>query len=574
MTGLLLLYPADGAVWEPLGPFGGPAEYVVTSPSTSQLLLAGAPNALLFRSRDGGASWQHLAFPAELASSLHVILPHPTDSQRWFTGVSPDSGGSGLFESLDGGDTWEARPLFAGKAVWAMAHFPGDPRVMVLGASDGIYRSNDGGRMWQRISPFQDENLKPVVSVAFDPGKPDVIYAGTPHLPWKTTDGGKRWQSIHTGMSDDSDVFSIHVDRDDPQRVFASACSGIYRSLSAGRLWAKLRGAADASFRTYIIARDPHVKQRVWAGTTHGLMMSTDGGTIWRTAVKHSVKSIAFDPRAAGTLYLATRDAGLQKSVDGGKTFQAMNRGYANRSFFALAAVRSGLWLAGEGTGLLQSADAGKSWTKATISPAERVLMIAACQSNSTLFAGGTGFLRSAAGPAAWRTLAEPRREPVRSVACDGGGATIVAASSRSAYSSADAGRSWTALAAGSSELEWNQVAVSPAAAAAPGGVWLAATSHGLLRSADRGRSWERTTGELSAATVASVISHPQRAGQVYAAQYNQVFVSTDDGRNWRALATAGLDRGVVRALAILPEAPNRLYALVAGRGVFVTELE
>ena len=570
---------AGGAVWEPLGPFGGPAEYVVTSPSTPQLVLAGSPNSLLFRSRDGGAAWQHLAFPAELASSLHVILPHPTDERQWLAGVSPDSGGSGLFFSRDGGDSWEPRPFFAGKAVWAIAHFPGDPRVMVLGASDGIYRSNDGGGMWQRISPLQDENLKPVVSVAFDPAKPEVIYAGTPHLPWKTSDGGTRWQSIHTGMSDDSDVFSIHVDRDDPERVYASACSGIYRSLSAGRLWAKLRGAADASFRTYIISRDPHEKQHVWAGTTHGLMLSVDGGTIWRTVARHSVKSIAFDPRARGTLYLATRDAGLQKSTDGGKTFQAINRGYANRSFFALAAVRSALWLAGEGTGLMQSADAGKSWAKATVSPAERVLMIAACQGSSTLFAGGAGFLRSAAAtataaPAPWRALSEPRREPVRSVACEGGGATIVAASSRAAYSSADAGRSWTALSAGETAaagMEWNQIAVS----AAPGGTWLAGTSHGLLRSVDQGRSWQRAAaGELATATVASVIAHPGRSGHAFAAQYNQVFLSTDDGRSWRPLTTAGLNRGVVRALAILPEAPNRLFALVAGRGVFVTELE
>ena len=92
-------------------------------------------------------------------------------------------------------------------------------------------------------------------------------------------------------MLDDSDVFSIDIDRRNPRRVLASACSGIYRSLSAGAMWGKLRGSADASFRTYVVAHDPHVAGRVWAGTTHGLMRSPDGGTTWRTVSRHSVKS-------------------------------------------------------------------------------------------------------------------------------------------------------------------------------------------------------------------------------------------------------------------------------------------
>ncbi len=554
--------PASNSVWTQLGPFGGPAEYVVTSPSTPDLLLAGSPNAMLYRSADAGGSWTHLPFPAELASTLHVILPNASDTRRVLTGVSPDSGGSGLFLSTDAGETWKSVDIFNGKAVWALAHFAGDARIVVAGVSDGVYRSADAGDTWRRISAVQDAGLHPVVSVAIHPSERDIIYAGTPHLPWKSVNGGRAWQSIHRGMLDDSDVFSIDIDRRHPERVLASACSGIYRSLTAGGLWAKLRGSADASFRTYVIAHDPHVAGRVWAGTTHGLMGSTDGGTIWRTISKHSVKSIAFDPRRPGTIFLATRDAGLMKSNDA-KTFAAINQGFVNHSYFALAGSGDSLWLSGEGAGMLESADGGKRWKSFALP--ERVLMLSPCRDNGALFAGGAGFLRQfLAGQ--WTALSEPGRMAVRSVACQG--TSLYAASNRAVYRSSDVGRTWVEWGKPEPAMEWNQLA-----ATRTGGL-LAATSHGLLSSANGGQSWSATPGELGRNTVTSVLAHPERNGQVFAAQYDRIFFSSGDGLEWTALATKGLERAAVRALAIAKGKPGRLYALAAGRGVFYIDLE
>jgi hypothetical protein len=76
--------------------------------------------------------------------------------------------------------------------------------------------------------------VRPVVSLAFHPRDPNVIYAGTTHVPRRTTGGGPHWQSIHSGMLDDSDVFSIVVDPKNPEIVLASACGGAYRSANAG----------------------------------------------------------------------------------------------------------------------------------------------------------------------------------------------------------------------------------------------------------------------------------------------------------------------------------------------------
>jgi photosystem II stability/assembly factor-like uncharacterized protein len=399
--------------------------------------------------------------------------------------------------------------------------------------------------------------------VAIHPSRHEIVYAGTPHLPWKTLNAGRAWRSIHSGMLDDSDVFSIDIDRRQPERVLASACSGIYRSATAGAAWTKLRGSADASFRTYVITHDPHVPGRVWAGTTHGLMRSNDGGTTWRTMTRNSVKSIAFDPRRAGTVYLATRDAGVLKSNDAG-AFTPVNQGFANRSFFALAAAGNSLFLAGEGAGMLESAGAGPEWKKVAATR-ERVLMMSSCGSgDGRLFAGGVGFLRIL-NSGAWAPLAEPRREAVRSIAC-GEGARLLAVSSRSAFESPDTGRTWTALPSPDASIEWNQIA------SVPGGILLAATSHGLLRSAEGGQQWSAVPGDLGRATVTAVLA--ERRGRVFAAQYDRVYFSDGDGLQWNLLETSGLERAAVRALAMTPNKPGRLFALVAGRGVFYTDLE
>ena len=116
--------------------------------------------------------------------------------------------------------------------------------------------------------------------------------------------------------------------------------------------------------------------------------------------------------------------------------------------------------------------------------------------------------------------------------------------------------------------MEWNQLA-----ATGTGGL-LAATSHGLLSSANGGQTWSVTPGELGRATVTSVLVHPERAGHIFASQYDRIFFSSGDGLDWAALATKGLERAAVRALAIAQGKPGRLYALAAGRGVFYIDLE
>jgi photosystem II stability/assembly factor-like uncharacterized protein len=238
---------------------------------------------------------------------------------------------SGLYRTVDGGASWTLLAGLKGKAIWSLAIWDINAQVMAAGAADGVFESRDGGETWRRISPEENAELRPVVALAFDPLHSEVLYAGTTHLPWRTIDSGATWQSIHDGMLDDSDVFSISVNPSRPPIVYASACSGAYRSITAGKQWTRLATPAGA-FRTYLVTLDPRRPDTVFAATSVGLLKSLNAGAAFHKVSDASVKSIAFDPARPGSMYFASSNAGLLVSTDGGETVRQSNRGFSNRT--------------------------------------------------------------------------------------------------------------------------------------------------------------------------------------------------------------------------------------------------
>ncbi len=166
--------------------------------------------------------------------------------------------------------------------AWSLALWPGDDTVIAAGTSSGVFLTRDA-KNWKKICR-QQYRVATRILLAFHPGNSKVLYAGTTLLPWKTTDGGATWESIHTGMLDDSDVFSIVVDPKHLDHVMASARSALQQRLTA-RHWAKLtipdRGSA-ISLRRSRIAHEGVV----FAGTTGGLRSPSTAGTPGAKSVR------------------------------------------------------------------------------------------------------------------------------------------------------------------------------------------------------------------------------------------------------------------------------------------------
>ncbi|MGH9519869.1 MAG: WD40/YVTN/BNR-like repeat-containing protein, partial [Terriglobales bacterium] len=238
---LLLAISATAQAALPTPP-GGSVRALAADPFHSGRVLLGTNTGGVFVSADAGSQWSFLSQVAPHDDWVVAsLVPDPTHAGRWYAGLwswtAPDGG---VFVTDNGGQTWRA--LLQGHAVRALAQATSAPATLVAATLDGVYRSQDGGQDWERISPAHDRELTNIESVAIDPVHADEIYVGTWHLPWKTVNGGHDWWQMRQGVIDDSDVFSIAVDRAHAATVYLSACSGIYRSDDHGNHFRKIQG--------------------------------------------------------------------------------------------------------------------------------------------------------------------------------------------------------------------------------------------------------------------------------------------------------------------------------------------
>jgi photosystem II stability/assembly factor-like uncharacterized protein len=595
------------ADWEAIGPFGGSAAVIQTDPHHRGTVFAATSNAQIFRSDDDGDSWRPAPFPAQFRATLHAFAVDPQKPGVYLAGLSSDTPEySGVLRSTDGGQTWNRLADPDLKAVWSIAIWPRDSTIVAAGTQDGVFLSRNGGESWTRITPQENRELKPVVSLAFDPMDSKTLYAGTPHLPWKTADGGATWNSVHTGMLDDSDVFSIHVNAANPQRVFASACSGIYRSANAGANWTKLNGAQGASYRTYQITQDPTQPNVLFAGTTLGLEKSVDGGATWRRVSTQTTRSIAFDSFRPGRIFVATDGEGLFRSDDLGESLHAVNRGFCNRRLSSLAASGKTLYVNSfqnsPSGAILRWSDAEQTWAGvAGLAKLlqKQVLKIVSAPPGSLYILTTSGLAASTDAGSHWRGIAAPPNSRLTDLLVSPTvSGRLLAGTEEGVFQSDDSGQTWKpaplpAVKSGSSGPRLNDGMAPRILISSGAGVvyqtikhtadgyeiygvvatnhngFLAATSRGLMRSDEVEMTWQPVPGLLEGSTVTAICKHPARAGVVFASKFGVIFVSMDEGRSWAPVTDGDDGRELITELLVMSETPNKIFALTRNRGVY-----
>jgi photosystem II stability/assembly factor-like uncharacterized protein len=603
------------ASWDAIGPFGGSAAVVQVDSHHGGMVLAATSNAQLFQSDNAGHTWRAMPFPAQFRATLHAFVVVPGNPPVYLAGLSSESPDySGIFRSADRGLTWKRILQADLQAVWSIAIWQSDSRVLAAGTEDGVFVSRDTGESWCRVTLSGSRGPKPVVSLAFDSADSRTLYAGTPHLAWKTVDGGTTWNSIHIGMIDDSDVFSIHVDASRPLRLFASACSGIYRSSDAGEKWTKLVGAMGASYRTYQITQDPSRPNVVLAGTTSGLEKSVDGGNTWRRLSTQSTRSIAFDPAKPGRIFLAT-DEGLFRSDDMGETLHATNRGFCNRRLGSLAASGRDLYINSmqnpASGAILRLADSEQTWAAVpSLAPLirDQVVRIVSANSRSLYILTVNGLVVSNGAGRNWQKISTPSTSPLTDLLVAGtDGQRLLIVTEEGVFQTENAGQTWNL--ASLREVNFgaqNPFTHRPGMAGAiaepillstshgveyettkhPGNGYeiygmvatdhngfLAATSRGLLRSSEVDKAWHPLPGMLGGSTVTAICKHPTREGIIFAAQFGVIYISKDDGHSWTNLPGGDGGTEVITELLVVPEIPDRIYALTRNRGVYAISL-
>ena len=533
--------PIAGAVqWFPFGPDGGDARAFAADPQDHAHIYLGTANGWIYQSRDGGRHWARLASVAKRDDLvIDNIQIDPTNPRHIVAGTwkladlhHPDGG---IYISNDAGQTWSSQPDMKGQSVLALAVAPSDPKIMVAGSMDGVFRSKDSGAHWQLISPKGSTEIHEVESLAVDPTNPDVIYAGTWHLPWKTTDGGANWTNIKQGIIEDSDVFSIIVDPKQPSTVYLSACSGIYKSEDGGAKFTggvgvnKAQGIPSTARRTRVLMQDPNHGTTVFAGTTEGLYRSDDAGKYWTqtTGSDVIVNDVFVDPADSKRVLLATDRGGVLASDDGGTSFRQSNVGFSTRQVVAYAAeaqhpanVYVGVVNDKEWGGAFVSHDGGLSWAQISAGLEGRdVLSLGQAPDGSIL--AGTGH-----GIYSWNGTLWQRVNAEISVAPTPAHADHTLPQ-RGARTRTPAPKARPAAYVKPKPFDGSVYGFTIA-----GGNMFAATSQGLLISTSDSRGWN-----LAAAIPRDEYRFIASAkGTVVAASLDALEMSSDAGGTWRAV--------------------------------------
>jgi photosystem II stability/assembly factor-like uncharacterized protein len=189
---------------------------------------------------------------------------------------------------------------------------PDDPNALVLGTHNGLYRSGDAGRTWEKAKLDGEDAM-------------NLARAGT-HVVWaaghnvlaKSADGGNTWQDVRPDGLPGLDVHGFAVDPRDPQTLFAAiAGQGLYRSTDGGTSFSVVSQRVGPGVMALAATPDG----RILAGDMQqGLFVSGDGGKTWKVTLKAALMGLALNPNDASRV-LAT-GPGILRSTDGGRTWE------------------------------------------------------------------------------------------------------------------------------------------------------------------------------------------------------------------------------------------------------------
>jgi photosystem II stability/assembly factor-like uncharacterized protein len=526
------------------------------------------PERGIFRSDDGGGTWKKVLYKDENTGGCDVEIdpsnPDVIYACLWESRLAPWEDGNeyegatgGLFKSTDGGNTW--RPLTKGLpadlAQVNVAIAPSQPSRLYASISTtepsayetargtGIFRSDDGGESWQRVTTDPRPAMKigggdlavPVV----DPANPDVVYSCS-IVAVRSADGGRTWQSWR-GAPGGDDYQNMWINPKDPRIILLASDQGVVVTENGGRTWSSWYNQPTAQL--YHAITDASFPYRVCSGQQESgsvcIASRGDYGQItfgdWRPVGIIEYGYAAPDPLDRNVVYGAGRtdvsryrwDTSQVQNVTPIPVRDSTHRAERTEPIAFSPVDPHRMYYAANV--LYRTTDGGETWTAISpdLSPPE------------------PGIPPSVGAMAAKDARAAKQRGAIYALAPSfkNVGTLWVGTDDGFVWITRDEGGHWTNVTP-PGLAPWSKVTQISASPFDDDTAYVSVSRMRVddlrplvFRTHDGGRTWEKvTTGIPADEPVDTVRADPVRRGLLFAGTEKAVYVSFDDGTHWQSL--------------------------------------